>query len=197
MMKVSVNSMRIILASSSPRRKELLEKLGIPFEIITKNTKEEFDQNKDIYEASMNVAYQKAYDVFKDISSDVIVIGSDTIVHVNNSIVGKPKDLSEAYEMIKMISGKTHEVVTSLCLLIRKDGKIYKELTYDKSIVKVMELTDSEIYDWINNNDVLTRAGAYAIQDGFAKYIEGIEGDYFSIVGLPIHKLYNLLKKYL
>ena len=197
MMKVSVNSMRIILASSSPRRKELLEKLGIPFEIITKNTKEEFDQNKDIYEASMNVAYQKAYDVFKDISSDVIVIGSDTIVHVNNSVVGKPKDLSEAYEMIKMISGKTHEVVTSLCLLIRKDGKIYKELTYDKSIVKVMELTDSEIYDWINNNDVLTRAGAYAIQDGFAKYIEGIEGDYFSIVGLPIHKLYNLLKKYL
>ena len=197
MMKVSVRSMKIILASSSPRRKELLEKLGYPFEIIVKNTKEVFDQEKDVYEALMDVAYQKAYDVFKDIKGDVIVIGSDTIVHANNKVIGKPKDLSEAYQMIKMISGKSHEVVTSLCLLIRKDGKEYKELTYDKSIVKVMELTDIEIYDWINNNDVLTRAGAYAIQDGFAKYIEGIEGDYFSIVGLPIHKLYLLLKKYL
>ena len=197
MMKVSVRSMKIILASSSPRRKELLEKLGYPFEIIVKNTKEVFDQEKDVYEALMDVAYQKASDVFKDINGDVIVIGSDTIVHANNKVIGKPKDLSEAYQMIKMISGKSHEVVTSLCLLIRKDGKEYKELTYDKSIVKVMELTDMEIYDWINNNDVLTRAGAYAIQDGFAKYIEGIEGDYFSIVGLPIHKLYLLLKKYL
>ena len=98
--------------------------------------------------------------------------------------------------MIKLLSGKSHEVISSLCLLIRKDGIEYKELTYDKSIVNVMELTDSEINDWINNHDVLTRAGAYAIQDGFGKYIESINGDYFSIVGLPLHKLYNLLKKY-
>ena len=189
--------MRVILASTSPRRKELLEKLDIPFEIITKNTEEIFDKNKDIYEASMDVSYQKAKAVFDDIEGDIIVIGSDTIVNVDNKVIGKPKDLDEAYNMIKMISGDTHEVISSLCLLVRKDGRVYQELTYDKSIVKVSELNDFEINDWINNHDVLTRAGAYAIQDGFAKYIEYTKGDYFSIVGLPVHKLYELLKKYL
>lgn len=188
--------MRIILASTSPRRRELLEKLDIPFEIITKNTEEIFDNKKNIYEASMDVSFAKAQAVYKEIDGDIIVIGSDTIVNFDNKVIGKPKDLNEAYRMIKSFSGNTHEVISSLCLLIRKNGKEYKELTYDKSIVKVANLTDKEIKDWINNHDVLTRAGAYAIQDGFGKYIEWIKGDYFSIVGLPLHKLYNLLKKY-
>ena len=188
--------MHIVLASTSPRRKELLEKLDIPFEIISKNTEEVFDDSKSIYDASMDIAYQKAKAVYDDIDGDIIVIGSDTIVVYNNKIMGKPRDLQDAYSMIKDLSGKPHEVISSLCLLIRKNGEEYKELTYDKSIVNVMELTDDEINDWINNHDVLTRAGAYAIQDGFGKYIESIEGDYFSIVGLPIHKLYILLKKY-
>ena len=188
--------MRIILASSSPRRKELLEKLDIPFEIITKDTKEIFDKSKNVYEASMSVAYDKATTVFSETKGDVIVIGSDTIVYFNNKVIGKPRDNEEAFQMIKEFSGKPHEVISSLCLLIRKNGKEYKELTYDKSIVNVMKLTDSEINDWVNNHDVLTRAGAYAIQDGFGKYIESINGDYFSIVGLPLHKLYILLKKY-
>ena len=189
--------MRIILASSSPRRKELLEKLYVSFEVIIKETEEIFDRNKNIYEASMDVAYQKAYAVYNDTVGDVIVIGSDTIVCYHNEILGKPKDLNEAYEMIKKISGDSHEVISSLCVLVRKNGKEYKEITYDKSTVKVDELSHDEITEWINNHDVLTRAGAYAIQDGFGKHIESINGDYFSIVGLPIHKLYNLLKKYL
>ena len=188
--------MRIVLASTSPRRKELLEKLDIPFEIITKDTEEIFDNNKDVYEASQDVSYQKAKAVYDSLTSDVIVIGSDTIVYHNKKVIGKPKTMEEAYEMIKEFSGDTHEVISSLCLLIRKDGHEYKETTYDKSMVKVANMTPSEINDWINNHDVLTRAGAYAIQDGFGKYIEYIEGDYFSIVGLPLHKLYNLLKKY-
>ena len=189
--------MRIILASSSPRRKELLEKLDVSFEVIIKETEEIFDRNENIYEASMDVAYQKAYAVYNDTVGDVIVIGSDTIVCYHNEILGKPKDLNEAYEMIKKISGDSHEVISSLCVLVRKNGKEYKEITYDKSTVKVDELSHDEITEWINNHDVLTRAGAYAIQDGFGKHIESINGDYFSIVGLPIHKLYNLLKKYL
>ena len=188
--------MRLILASTSPRRKELLEKLDIPFEIITKNTKEEFDNNKNVYDACMEVAYEKAKAVYDNIEGDIIVIGSDTIVYFNNEVIGKPKNHIEAFDMIKKFSGKSHEVISSLCVLVRKDGKEYKELTYDKSIVNVMKLEDYEINEWINNHDVLTRAGAYAIQDGFGKYIESISGDYFSIVGLPIHKLYNLLKKY-
>ena len=188
--------MRIILASSSPRRKELLEKLDIPFEIITKDTEEIFDNNKSIYEASMEVAKSKAMAVYKEITGDIIVIGSDTIVNYQNKVIGKPKNIEEAFNMIKSFSGNSHEVVSSLCLLIRKDGKEYQEITYDKSIVYVDNLSNEEINEWIENHDVLTRAGAYAIQDGFGKYIEKIDGDYFSIVGLPLHKLYNLLKKY-
>ena len=188
--------MRIILASSSPRRKELLEKLDIPFEIITKDTEEIFDNNKSIYEASMEVAKSKAMAVYKEINGDIIVIGSDTIVNYQNKVIGKPKNIEEAFNMIKSFSGNSHEVVSSLCLLIRKDGKEYQEITYDKSIVYVDDLSNEEINEWIENHDVLTRAGAYAIQDGFGKYIEKIDGDYFSIVGLPLHKLYNLLKKY-
>ena len=188
--------MRIILASSSPRRKELMDKLNIPFEVITQNTSEIFNKSGNIYEQCMEVAKEKAMAVYKDIEEDCIVIGSDTVVIYNNKIYGKPKNLNEAYNMIKSFSNNNHEVISSLCLLIKKNGKEYIESTYDKSIVKVMNLTDDEIYEWINNNDVLTRAGAYAIQDGFGKYIESITGDYFSIVGLPLHKLYVLLKKY-
>ena len=98
--------------------------------------------------------------------------------------------------MIKNISGKEHEVISSLCVLIRKNGVLYEELTYDKCNVYTKVMSDDEIKDWIYKHDVITRAGAYAIQDGFAKYIEKIEGDYFSIVGLPVHKLYEIFNKY-
>lgn len=188
--------MRVILASSSPRRQELMKMLNLPFEVITKDVIESLDINKNIYEESMNLAYKKAYAVYSEIASDVIVIGSDTIVYCDNKIYGKPKDYQDALAMLKKFSGTSHEVISSLCLLVRKNGKEYQERTYDKCEVFVDKMTDEEINEWINSNDVYNKAGAYAIQEGFGKYIEKIEGDYFSIVGFPIHKLYNLLKKY-
>ena len=187
---------KIILASSSPRRKELMKLLNVPFEIITKDVDETYDLKNNIYEESMDVAKRKAKAVYNSISSDVIVIGSDTIVYCDNKIYGKPKNYEEAFRMIKKISGTHHEVISSLCLLVRKDNQEYTELTYDKCNVFVSDMTDEEINEWINNSDVYTKAGGYAIQEGFSKYVEKIEGDYFSIVGLPVHKLYNLLKKY-
>ena len=195
-MKVSVNSMRVVLASSSPRRRELMKEFNIPFEIITKETDERFS-GEDIIKDCMNVAKRKAMAVYKDISSDVIVIGSDTIVVKDNKVYGKPKDYSDAVSMLTTFSGTSHEVISSLCLLIRKDNIEYEELTYDKCKVYFDELTREEIDEWINSNDVYSKAGAYAIQEGFGKHIIKIEGDYFSIVGLPIHKLYELLKKYI
>ena len=99
--------------------------------------------------------------------------------------------------MLETFSDNHHEVISSLCLLIRKNGIEYEEITYDKAVVYFDKLTKSEIDDWINNNNVYSWAGAYAIQEGFGKHVKKIDGDYFSIVGLPIHKLYNLLKKYL
>ena len=189
--------MRVILASTSPRRKELMTSLNIPFEVMTKNTKEFLDDGKNHYEECMNTAKEKALAVYQEIDDDVIVIGSDTIVSLAGKIFGKPKDFDDAFQMLKKFSGKTHEVISSLCLLIRKDGKEYEELTYDKCDVKIMKMTDHEIIDWISHNDVYTKAGAYAIQEGFGKFVEKIDGDYFSIVGFPLHKVYELLKKYI
>ncbi len=188
--------MRIILASSSPRRKELMEKLGGHFEVMSIDVDETMSSNYDIYEESMNLAKRKALAVYKKIKEDVVVIGSDTIVLCNNKIYGKPKNKKEAFDMLKSFSGTYHEVISSLCLLIRKNNQEKQELTYDKCLVYVDKMTDDEINEWINNNNVSNWAGAYAIQEGFGKYITKVEGDYFSVVGLPIHKLYNLLKKY-
>ncbi len=189
--------MRIVLASSSPRRKELMKMFDLPFEIITKDTDEVYDNTKTSYEQCMSIARSKAQNVYQDIKDDVIVIGSDTIVSLEGEIYGKPKDYDDAFEMIKKISGKKHEVISSLSLFIRKNGIEYEELTYDKCDVYVSSMSDSEIDSWINSNDVYSKAGAYAIQEGFGKYIEKTDGDYFSIVGFPVHKLYELLKKYL
>ena len=196
-MKVSVVNMRIILASSSPRRYELMKEMKLPFEVITKKVDERFYGEKSIYEESMEISKKKAEAVFDDIKEDVIVIGSDTIVVQDGKIYGKPKDYDDAVRMLKLFSDNKHEVVSSLCLLIRKNGITYEELTYDKCDVYVDKLTIDEINDWINSNDVYSKAGAYAIQEGFGKYIKKIDGDYFSIVGFPINKLYNLLKKYI
>ena len=188
--------MRVILASTSPRRYELLKTLNIPFEVMTKNVEEKLDENNNHYEECMKTAKAKAKAVFNDIKDDVIVIGSDTIVSFNNKIYGKPKNYKDAFNMIKEFSGNKHEVISSVSLLIRKNNKIYEELTYDKCIVYVSKMADKEIDEWINSNDVYSKAGAYAIQEGFGKYIEKIEGDFFSIVGFPLHKVYELLKKY-
>ena len=197
MMKVSVVNMRIILASSSPRRQELMKMFDLPFEIIVKEVDETFGENKNIYEQSMEISKRKAMAIFQDIKEDVIVIGSDTIVLKDNKIYGKPKNYDDAVKMLTEFSDTKHEVLSSLCLLVRKDGVEYIEKTYDKCDVYVDKMSLDEINDWINHNDVYTKAGAYAIQEGFGKYIKKIDGDYFSIVGFPIHKLYNLLKKYI
>ncbi len=188
--------MRVILASSSPRRYELMKELNIPFEVISKEIDETFTGN-NIYESSMEVAKRKAMAVFKDINTDVIVIGGDTIVAQEGIIYGKPKDYNDAVNMLNTLSDNHHEVITSLCVLIRKDNKVYEELTYDKAVVYFDKLERYEIDEWINSSNVYDKAGAYAIQEGFGKHIKKIDGDYNSIVGLPIHKLYNILKKYI
>lgn len=189
--------MKIILASSSPRRQELMKEFNLPFQVITEKVDERFYGNKSVYEESMEISKKKAEAVFKNINDDVIVIGSDTIVLQDGIIYGKPKDYDDAVRMLSNFSNNHHEVISSLALLIRKDGILYEELTYDKCDVYVDKMTKEEIDEWIKSNDVYSKAGAYAIQEGFGKYIRKIDGDYFSIVGFPIHKLYDLLKKYI
>lgn len=189
--------MEIILASKSPRRKELLSLLKIPFNIIESNTVEELNDNKSIYEQCIDISYNKALNVYKKTEGDRIIIGSDTIVVFDNKIYGKPKNKIDAFNMIKELSNNYHEVITSITLLVYKDGEYFEEKTYSRTKVFIDKMSDSEINDWVFNNDVCDMAGGYGIQLEFSKYISHIDGDYYTIVGLPINKLYQLIKKYI
>ena len=182
--------MKIILASASPRRKELLGYITKNFETIVSNINENFIEGLTIQEQSKRIAYLKA-------KGDRIVIGSDTLVLKNEKPFGKPKSKEEAFKMISELQNDMHEVITSLCVIIEKDGKqkIYKD--YDIVKVYLSEITPKEIKDWINSGEAMDKAGAYAIQGQFSKFIIKLEGSYNSVVGLPVQKLYQIIKEYL
>lgn len=191
--------MKIILASGSPRRKELLSMFVPNFEIMVSNADESLIDNLTPEEQVTRLAYLKAKSVCDSLDWDRIVIGSDTMVYKNNKLFGKPKSKEHAKEMIKeLLSGdKSHYVVTGLSVLI-KDGDIEKEFkTYDKSKVYFTDITDEEIDKWIDSGKAMDKAGAYAIQDEFGVFLDKIEGNYSTVVGLPIHKLYEIIKDYI
>lgn len=191
--------MKIILASGSPRRKELLSMFVPNFEIMVSNADESLIDNLTPEEQVTRLAYLKAKSVYDSLYWDRIVIGSDTMVYKNNKLFGKPKSKEHAKEMIKeLLSGdKSHYVVTGLSVLI-KDGDIEKEFkTYDKSKVYFTDITDEEIDKWIDSGKAMDKAGAYAIQDEFGVFLDKIEGNYSTVVGLPIHKLYEIIKDYI
>lgn len=191
--------MKIILASGSPRRKELLSMFVPNFEIMVSNADESLIDNLTPEEQVTRLAYLKAKSVYDSLDWDRIVIGSDTMVYKNNKLFGKPKSKEHAKEMIKeLLSGdKSHYVVTGLSVLI-KDGDIEKEFkTYDKAKVYFTDITDEEIDKWIDSGKAMDKAGAYAIQDEFGVFLDKIEGNYSTVVGLPIHKLYEIIKDYI
>ena len=187
--------MRIILASSSPRRKELMNMLNIPYEVISYDHDEVLNKEKSVYEQCMDISYQKGKIVFDSFNEDVVVISSDTIVVFNGEIYGKPMNREAAYRMISMIQGNDHEVVSALTVFCRKNGKDTIHETYEKAIVTVDKMNDDEINSWIDTGKAFGKAGAYAIQEYFGKYIKKIDGDFYTIVGLPLNKLYNILKE--
>ena len=187
--------MRIILASKSPRRRELMELAEFNYEVIPSTVVEKWDKALNVEENSKEIAYQKAKDVFDNTSGDRVVIGSDTIVVNDDEVYGKPKDLDEAFEMIKNLQVKKHTIFTGLTVMIENDGEYeeYKE-TYSTDVyVKPME--ESEIINYINTYEVVDKAGAYAIQSKFAVYIEKIDGDYNTVIGLPINRIYDIFKE--
>lgn len=188
--------MRIILASKSKRRQELLKSVfNLDFEVIVSEKDEVEDKNLSPLENCINISYEKAKDIFEKTNGDRIIISCDTIVLKNNKIYGKPKNREDAYNMLKLLSGNFHEVLSCLTVIKVKDNKKEEYKTYGKGIVYIDEMTDKEINDWIENNKPYDKAGGYAIQEGFAKYIEKIEGDFYSVVGLPLNKLYKILKE--
>lgn len=189
--------MKIILASQSPRRKELMDFLNINYEIIVSNADETLEKGLTIEEQAKRLSYIKAKTVFDKTSGDRIVIGSDTMVVKNGKIYGKPKDNQDAFKMLKELKNTKHQAITGLAILVEKDGKYEEYLDYDMAEVYFKDMTDEEITNWINTGKALDKAGAYAVQDEFIVFFEKINGNYSTVMGLPIHKVYDVLKKYI
>lgn len=189
--------MRVILGSASKRRHELMNLINIPYVVMVSDEEEVYDENKSLYEQCVDISYHKALNIYQRTDGERIVIGADTVVILDDKIYGKPIDENDAYLMLKKLSGKCHEVVTSFSLLVFKDGKYQEEKGYEVAKVYVDDLSDEEIWDWVKNNNVCDMAGAYGIQLEFGKFIKKIDGDYFTIVGLPLNKIYQGLRKYL
>ena len=188
-------NMKVILASGSPRRKELLEKLNVKFEIIVSDADETLNKNLVIEEQVKQLAYKKAKSVFESIEGNKIVIGADTMVFKENIIYGKPKDKEDAIKMLKDLQGCMHKVITGLCVLVENNGDIKEYLDYEISEVYVKPMENEEILEWIEVGNPYDKAGGYAIQQEFMKFVEKINGNYENIVGLPISKLYDILKQ--
>jgi septum formation protein len=183
--------MRLVLASSSPRRKELLEMIQLPFEILVSAVDESFDSHLSPKEIVQQLAFQKAKAVLAK-AKDACVIGADTVVVYEGTILGKPKDENEAFHMLKMLSGATHEVWTGVAICTEKEQITFAEQTK----VTFWDLTDEEIAAYIATKEPLDKAGAYGIQQFGSLFVRKIEGDYFSVVGLPLAKTVRELKKF-
>lgn len=187
--------MKVILASQSPRRSALLDLAKIDFEVMPSKYEEKIKDGFNIEEQSKELAYGKALDVFNNTQGDRTIIGADTIVVKNNKVYGKPRSRAEAIKMIKELQGDYHTVYTSLSILIEYHGeyKEYKDIS--KTSIKVSPITDNEIIEYVDTEEPYDKAGAYAIQSCFSKFIEKIDGNYMSVIGLPIDKVYKILKE--
>ncbi|HJG95946.1 MAG TPA: Maf family protein [Romboutsia timonensis] len=185
--------MNIILASASPRRKEILENANVKFKIMASSIEELTLDSESPCQMVMRLAFEKGIDIASRQKSD-LVISADTIVVLDNTILGKPKDEIEARKMITSLSGRTHQVITGISLINLDNNK--KIIDYVISNVKFKKLSEEDINDYIRTRESLDKAGAYGIQGYGALLVEEIQGDYFNIVGLPISRLSDLLKKH-
>ncbi len=189
--------MKVILASQSPRRKELLDLLKIKYEIIPSKVDETLEEGLSIIEQSKRLAYIKAKEIFNKTEGDRIIIGCDTMVMKDDKIYEKPKDKQDAINMIKQLNNSSHQVITSLCVIIQDNGQFKQYLDYDIAKVYLNDMTQDEIERWVKEGKPLDKAGGYAIQSEFCVYVNKIEGNYTTIVGLPMHKLYSAIKEYI
>lgn len=180
---------KLILASQSPRRKELLEKCGIAFTCIPADIDETLNEENPLEEEIQNLSYRKAQAIL-EIHKDALILGSDTIVTIDGKILGKPKDDQEAFTMLQALQGRTHHVLTGLCLLSNKK----KYTDFSVSAVTFAPMTSQEIQEYIATGECKDKAGSYGIQGFGGKYISKIDGDYYAIMGLPLHKVYEALK---
>ena len=188
----------IILASASPRRTELLKQAGFTFTVIPSSIKEQRTETSPDKLAE-DLAFQKAEDVYQSVKQDYtgkdfMVIGADTIVYYDGEVLGKPADEQEAFDMLKMLSDRTHQVYTGLAIILKKADEKQIYLMHERTDVTFYPISDHELKDYIATGDPLDKAGAYGIQGPFAVHVKKINGDYNNVVGLPIARLYQSLQ---
>lgn len=185
---------RLILASTSPRRAQLLQLLGLDFDIVDSKI-EEVDEKYIMPEVHvMELAQKKALKVADNIS-DGIIIGADTIVVLNGNILGKPREVTQAREMLKNLSGKTHSVYTGFAIVEKPTGRMISD--YERTQVTFRVLEDIEIENYIKTENPMDKAGAYGIQDQSSIFAEKIHGCFYNIVGLPLTKFYLTFRDFL
>ena len=193
MLKNRLKSKKLILASGSPRRQELLKSLGVPFEIRLKEIDEIYPKHLKKNEISDYLAKLKSDAFIEELSPKDLLITSDTIVWHQNTALGKPKSKEDAFKMLQKLSGKTHEVISSVCLKSLQKEDIFNSITK----VTFKELSTKEIQFYIDNYNPMDKAGAYGIQDWIGQIgVTKIEGSYFNVMGFPIHKIYSQLLKF-
>ena len=187
-----MNNIKIILASASPRRKELLTQIGVKFDVMVSDKETDIDSTDPI-KACEKQAMQKALDIEEKAAlkyrEDYIIIAADTIVSLEGSILGKPKDREDARLMLERISGKKHKVYTAVCVFNSR-LKTHKSFV-EETAVEVAELSKEDIDFYLSDDEAYDKAGAYAIQGLFSRYIVGIEGDYYNVMGLPVGRVYR------
>ena len=183
--------MDIILASQSPRRRELLERMGVEFRVVTPDIDERMERELPPDELVRRISAEKARAVAAQAGPDAIVIAADTVVALDGAVLGKPADELEAFKMLSTLSGCRHQVYTGLTVLRGKEMHTVSEET----AVTFRELSEKEITNYIRTGEPMDKAGAYGIQGYGALLVEGIQGDYYNVMGLPVCRLGGLLKE--
>lgn len=185
---------KVILASASPRRRELLEQIGFQPEVIPSEIEESGVSGKP-RELVMELSARKAEAVSARAPEGVLVIGADTVVSADGEILGKPESHEDAARMIRRIQGRRHQVYTGVTLIYKEEGRSRKVTFAEETEVAVYPMTEDEIVGYAKTREPMDKAGAYAIQGAFAAYIEGIHGDYANVVGLPVGRVYQEWKR--
>jgi septum formation protein len=189
--------MKLVLASASPRRKELLAQAGYRFQVLAANIPESHIPGEDAVALVTRLSAEKAQSIFNRLMIEepeppLLVLGADTVVVTSEEILGKPKDAEDAARMLRQLSGRIHHVITGVCLISRERKEVAEETTS----VSVRRLAESEIAAYIATGEPMDKAGAYAIQGYAARWIPRIEGCYFNVVGLPIARVASMIESY-
>lgn len=191
---ISLNGKRLILASSSPRRAQLLKLIGLEFEVVAS----QLNEDEEIYTIPevhvLELAQKKALKVAETID-DGVVVGADTIVVLEGEILGKPASAREAHKMLRQLSGKTHTVYTGFALVERPSGNMLSD--YERTQVTFRELTEEEIARYVNTESPLDKAGAYGIQDQSAVFVTRVHGCFYNVMGFPLAKFYTRLQSFI